>query len=199
MNEMNLSTLQKKRLIFLLGPRYKNSNIFKIVYRNCDTLEKNLLKAFEILKLLYIESKWAPIFHPFKSTPKERRVYNRRYFGKTKEERIEKIKENQEFYNQELEKFEKLWENREENFTSEKIADRVSERIEADKNTTTDFDKKNKKTSQKSSLEDLAISKKEFEDQMISTQKLTPTAFKLFFKNDGENQNWIKENSIIDN
>ncbi len=185
MDDMNLSLLQKKRLIFLLGPRYKNSNIFKIVFRNFNTYEKNLLKAFDLLKMLYIEAKRAPIFHPIRATLQERKKYYRKHFGKTKEEREIKIKECKEKYQKELEAFEKLWENRQENFTAEKVAERVHKRIATDKLVKEDLIREQEKQRKGAKLEDLAITKEEIEQKIIETKKLTPAAFKMFFK---ENQ-----------
>lgn len=182
MDDMNLSELQKKRLIFLLGPRYKNSSNFKIVYRNYDSFEKNLLKAFDVLRMLYIEAKRAPLFHPIKATLQERKKFYRRYFGKTKEERDKNIKLAQEKYKKELEQFEKLWENQPENFTQEKITQRVQKRLASDKLVKDDFIREQEKDRKGAQLEDLAITKEEVEQKIIENKKLTPAAFKLFFK-----------------
>lgn len=185
MEHMNLSSLQKKRLIFLLGPRYKNSNVFKIVFRDYDTYQKNLLKAFDLLKLLYIEAKRAPIFHPVRATLQERKRYLRKYFGKTKEEREKNMKLNNEKYQKDLEEFEKLWENRQVNFTEEKIFERVEKRLEKDKLIEEDFIREHGKDRKGIKREELAITKEEVERQFVESTKLTPKAFKLFFK-DGE-------------
>ncbi len=181
MNHMNLSELQKKRLIFLLGPRYKNSSVFKIVYRNYDSFEKNLLKAFDLLKMLYIEAKRAPVFHPVKATLRERKKFFRRAFGKTKEEREKNLKLNQEKYKKELEEFEKLWENRAENFTEEKIAERMQKRLASFKLEKEDLYREQAKERKSALLEDLAVTKQEVEQKIIENKKLTPAAFKLFF------------------
>lgn len=182
MEDMNLSSLQKKRLIFLLGPRYKNSDIFKIVFRNFETYEKNLIKAFDILKMLFIEAKRAPIFHPIRATLQERKRFYRKHFGKTKEEREKKMTENNEKLKKEIETFEKLWENRLENFTAEKVEERLSKRVAKDKLVKEDLIREQEKDRKGAKLENLAITKEEVEQRIIETKKLTPAAFKLFFK-----------------
>jgi len=182
MDDMDLSALQKKRLIFLLGPRYKNSTVFKIVFRNFDTHQKNLFKAFEILKLLYIEAKRAPVFHPVKATLQERKKYYRKHFGKTKEEREINFKKNEEIYNKEIVEFEKLWENRQLNFTQEKIEERVENRLAKDKLMKDDLIRELEKERKGVHMEELAITKEEVEQKIIETKRLTPAAFKLFYK-----------------
>lgn len=61
MNEMNLSPKQKERLIFLLGPRYKNDNIMKIVVDMHEDYTQNLEKGIEMVKELYLEALRAPM------------------------------------------------------------------------------------------------------------------------------------------
>ncbi len=183
-DNMNLSALQKKRLIFLLGPRYKNSSVFKIVYRNYDSYEKNLLKAFELLKLVYIEAKRAPIFHPFRSTPRERKVYYRNYFGKTKDARDKGIKAMNELYNKEIIQFRKLLENKNENFNEDEINERIEKRLKTQKLNQEKIDLHISSDQKEAILEDLGITKKEIEEKIIENKKLTPRAFKLFFKNE---------------
>ena len=60
MEDWNLTPLQRERLIFLLGPRYRNSPYFRVIVRNYATKEENLQRATEILTELYLESKRAP-------------------------------------------------------------------------------------------------------------------------------------------
>ena len=184
MNDMNLSHLQRKRLIFLLGPRYKNSSKFKIVYRKLETMEKNLEKAFEILKLLYIEAKRAPILHPTKCSPKERATYFKKYLGKTKEERNVKRKEIDEMYKKDLNNFNLLKKNKEENFTLDKIRGRMEERL---KQINIDMTKKieSEALGKKGSLTKkiITLKKEEIQEEYVQNKKLTPKAFKMFVQN----------------
>jgi len=60
MEDWKLTQKQKERLIFLLGPRYKNSPYFKVVTDSYPTREQNYQKAMDILHELYMESKRAP-------------------------------------------------------------------------------------------------------------------------------------------
>ena len=193
-NDMKLTMLQRKRLIFLLGPRYRNSDNFKIVFKNYNELQKNIIKAFEILKLLYIEAKRAPTFHPVKSTPRERRNYYRKYLGKTQEERSIKKKELDQRYENDTKKLEKLWENKEENFTMEKIRERVLNKVKMDEQISFENIEATKNVIKESTLEELPISKKDYEENLVKSRKLTPKAFKLFFEKSDNNQNQIEEN-----
>jgi len=48
-------------LIFLLGPRYKNDNIMKIVIDQYEDPIQNVNKGLEIVKELYFEALRAPM------------------------------------------------------------------------------------------------------------------------------------------
>jgi len=60
MKEMNLTKLQKLRLIKLLGPRYKNKDKFEIISEAYGTFEDNFMKVMEIARELYWEAIRAP-------------------------------------------------------------------------------------------------------------------------------------------
>ncbi|CAG9315627.1 unnamed protein product [Blepharisma stoltei] len=60
MRNWNLTKLQKERLIFLLGTRYKNSPTFKVVCNHYATREENWQKCMDILHELFYECKRAP-------------------------------------------------------------------------------------------------------------------------------------------
>jgi len=62
MREMNLATLQRERLIFLLGPRFnpKKPYQLKIVAKQHNTFSENYMKAFQLLRELYWEALRAP-------------------------------------------------------------------------------------------------------------------------------------------
>lgn len=186
---MNLTSLQKKRLIFLLGPRYKNTPIFKIVYRNFDTVEKNILKAFEILRLLYNEAKRAPNFHPTKSNPKERRRLLAKYYGKTLQERNINLKIHEEKYKKEIENFEKLWAEKQEHFTLEKVQDRIINKVDLDRKAFEENEHKQMDNIEEKKLENFTISKKDYQENMFNSKKLTPKTFKLFFEKSDQAQN----------
>ena len=61
MRNWHLTKLQKRRLAFLLGPRYvPHSNFFKVVSRQFNSKELNLQRCQDIISELYLESKRAP-------------------------------------------------------------------------------------------------------------------------------------------
>jgi len=60
--EMKLFPLQEQRLIFLLGRRYKNNGILKLVCQQTDNIETNVAIARDTLKQLYLEALRAPIY-----------------------------------------------------------------------------------------------------------------------------------------
>ena len=60
MDTWNLTKLQKERLLFLLGPRYKGVPRFKIVGREYATREQNIQKCMDVIYELLMETKRAP-------------------------------------------------------------------------------------------------------------------------------------------
>jgi hypothetical protein len=110
--EMNLSPLQKQRMIFLLGPRYKkNSKTFKIVCRQYTKWEHNIARTIDIFRQLYWEAKRAPIYYLPIMKSKQRRSFRDKILGKnlTPAERQEKIKELNKTMEEGQAEFDKLW------------------------------------------------------------------------------------------
>ena len=60
LREMGLSTEQRERFVFLLGPRYSGTPINKIVYGKYHTYAENYVKCFEQFREIYWESIRAP-------------------------------------------------------------------------------------------------------------------------------------------
>jgi hypothetical protein len=79
---MYLTPLQKKRMIFLLGPRWKNDGKVKIVSRQYPVFEHNMARGFDIFRQLYWEAKRAPMYIWAKMKNSERRAAVRKIFGK---------------------------------------------------------------------------------------------------------------------
>jgi len=112
LDEMALSPLQEKRLIFLLGPRYKQSGRrFKIVCRQYTKWEHNIARVMDIFRQLYWEAKRAPIYYLPIMKYKERRRFRDRILGKnlTPQERVLKIKQLEESLQQGRTEFDQLW------------------------------------------------------------------------------------------
>jgi len=57
---MGLTKLQRKRLIALIGTRYKQSDKFALTCDVYATWEENLVKILEMARELYWEAKRAP-------------------------------------------------------------------------------------------------------------------------------------------
>jgi len=57
---MGLSKLQRRRLVKLIGPRYKNKDQFELVSEAFDNFEDNLMKVMEMARELYWEALRAP-------------------------------------------------------------------------------------------------------------------------------------------
>lgn len=60
MRNWHLTPLQKERLIFLLGSRYKNSCKFRVVVRQYPKLDQNMQRCLDIIQELWLETKRAP-------------------------------------------------------------------------------------------------------------------------------------------
>lgn len=60
LRDLGLAPLQRERFIFLLGPRYKNSHIVKLVCKQYNTFHENYMRVMEILREIYWESLRAP-------------------------------------------------------------------------------------------------------------------------------------------
>ena len=85
---MGLAPLQRQRFIFLLGNRYTGSGKIKIVCRQYNTFHENFIRAHEILRELYWESKRAPSINTTAlKNPYRREFFKKKFFGRTFEER----------------------------------------------------------------------------------------------------------------
>lgn len=86
---MGLAPLQRQRLIFLLGNRYTGSDKIKIVCRQYNTFHENFIRAHEILRELYWESKRAPSINTTAlKNPYRREFFKKKFLGRTREERV---------------------------------------------------------------------------------------------------------------
>jgi hypothetical protein len=184
---MGLGPLQKKRLLFLLGPRCKDRKTLTINVRQYNNYEHNMIRASDILKQLYWEAKRAPVIIWEKMRPKERRKLIVRVLGKTKEIREMKKEELKKEYDIEVVNFEKLFTD-EKNLTYEAYKERIKKRGFLDKfKSEEDIAREQEQKGPKITLEE---SLKDFKKDAIKRKSLTPKAYKLFFeKNEEENKN----------
>ena len=93
---MGLAPLQRQRFIFLLGPRYTGSDKIKLVCKQYNTYHENYVRLFETLREIYWEAKRAPETNTTAlKNPYRRETLKKKFYGKTREERIatmEKLK-----------------------------------------------------------------------------------------------------------
>lgn len=107
LHEWPMSSLQKERLIFLLGPRYKDKPEVKMTVKQFPTFIENSQRAKEIVTELVLESLRAPnidikaIRNPYY---KDRA---KKEYGKTKEIRDQRRAEEEEFKAKAYELYEK--------------------------------------------------------------------------------------------
>jgi hypothetical protein len=90
MGKMGLSPEQRERMVFLLGPRYKeeHGNRVKIVCRQFLTFEENYMRALETFREIFWESKRAPDrIATLTRNPYRREFLLKKIYGKTAEER----------------------------------------------------------------------------------------------------------------
>jgi hypothetical protein len=93
--DMKLAPLQRERFIYLMGNRWTGSDKVKIVCRQYNTYHENLLRANEILREIYWESKRAPSTNTSAiRNPYRREFLKKKLLGKTRAERLAKIEQN---------------------------------------------------------------------------------------------------------
>jgi hypothetical protein len=190
--EIMLSPLQKKRMIFLLGPRYnQRTSKFKIVCRRYATYEHNFAKAVDIFRQLYWEAKRAPIFHLPTMRPSERKMFKRKILGTklTKEQTEAKITELNQFYAKSYETFNALYETG--NYTLDVVKQRIEERLFKGGQEKEEQILKERLEKEKAAEELLA--KENVEKELVKKNVLTQKAYDLFFKSDKYDKNDKKD------
>jgi hypothetical protein len=177
-DDMNLTPLQKKRMIFLLGRRYRNDNKLRITVKQYNDAHYNYARGVDIIKQLYYEAKRAPLFIWEKMYNRERRYFKRKFIGKTQEELEQGFAEAQKWGEEEVAKFEELWKDQ-SNFTEEKIKERYEKKLQS--NVQTMQESKSESSSQH--LEGIAT-KEEYYKGLVKDRVLSPKAYKTFFENE---------------
>jgi hypothetical protein len=77
-----------------LGPRFTGSDKIKIVCKQYNTYHENYVRALEILREIYWEAKRAPTIDVTSiRNPYRREFLKKKFYGKTKEERLATMKE----------------------------------------------------------------------------------------------------------
>lgn len=76
-------------MIFLLGNRFTGSDKIKIVCKQYNTFHENYVRAHEILREIYWESKRAPETNTTAiKNPYRREFFKKKFLGRTREERL---------------------------------------------------------------------------------------------------------------
>ncbi len=116
LDKMDLTPLQKRRLIFILGDRYlvrlkiryRGHPRIQIKVNQFDKYEHNYIKALEIIRQLYWEAKRAPPFIAERMPLRERRRILSKVLGRTREERIKAMQDMMPKYEEAREEFETI-------------------------------------------------------------------------------------------
>lgn len=96
MRDLKLAPLQRRRMIFLLGPRYNPAkpHHIKIVYSQYNTFQENYQRCYQTLREIFWESKRAPAhIWTFQNNPYRREKIIKKLYGRTAEERNAKRRE----------------------------------------------------------------------------------------------------------
>ncbi len=180
--DMFLTPLQKKRLIFLLGPRWRGDGKVKIVMRKYTNMKDNLNKAFETFRQLYWEAKRAPMYIWARMNNTQRRKAARKVFGHKLPENIQELKEkaNKEVEEQQKQFYE-MYDNRQ--YTAQVFKDSVQKRLDEKYSSGS----AEAKSQEQRELEiqkktESFIAKEEIEKSLVKKKVLTKKAFETFFR-----------------
>lgn len=171
LNEMGFAPLQRQRFIFLLGNRYTGSSKIKIVCRQYNTYHENFLRAHEILRELYWESKRAPALNTTAlKNPYRREFFKKKFFGRTREDRLAFMKSFEEMDAQHRLDVDKQELGLMEEDAQKQESMRKKRREYAQKRLSLGFNDKGKEEVADSVIEELEFKSKEYEKQ-IEEQK----------------------------
>lgn len=171
LNEMGLAPLQRQRFIFLLGNRYTGSSKIKIVCRQYNTFHENFIRAHEILRELYWESKRAPAINTTAlKNPYRREFFKKKFMGRTREERLAFMKSFEEMDAQHRLDVDKQELGLMEEDAQKQESLRKKRREYAQKRLSLGFNDKGKEEVADSVIEELEYKSKEYEKQ-IEEQK----------------------------
>ena len=171
LNEMGLAPLQRQRFIFLLGNRYTGSSKIKIVCRQYNTFHENFIRAHEILRELYWESKRAPAINTTAlKNPYRREFFKKKFMGRTREERLAFMKSFEEMDAQHRLDVDKQELGLMEEDAQKQESLRKKRREYAQKRLSLGFNDKGKEEVVDSVIEELEYKSKEYEKQ-IEEQK----------------------------
>lgn len=175
-----MTALQRKRFIFLLGNRYKNSEKIRITVRHYNNFEDNFNKAKDIIRQMYLEAKRAPLFHP-RMKPRAKRKVLRSLYGPDCEERRKIFEEAKKEISHDFEQFKKF----RASATKEDIAERkkqlVIKYISQFKDSQSSEEAKS--AEQRNNFAEVKyLTREEVHKKLVEEKKLTEKAYNIFFK-----------------
>lgn len=204
-HNMNLTPLQQKRLIFLLGPRWKGDGRVKIVSRQYNKLGDNLARGFDIYRQLYWEAKRAPMYIWSRMNNSERRAAARKLFGKNIP--IEKLKQLKEEYSKKAEKakieFDNIYDNG--NYTPKFIKDNLQRYLDANQQEESlQKEQEHIRMTQATKKAEETLARENIEKSLVKKRILSKKAYETFYgsyneeneQGDGTGNN--TESGIID-
>jgi hypothetical protein len=200
---MNLTPLQQKRLIFLLGPRWKGDGRVKIVSRQYNKLEDNLARGFDIYRQLYWEAKRAPMYIWSRMNNSERRAAARKLFGKNLP--IEKLKQLKEEYSKKAEKakieFDNVYDNG--NYTPKFIKDNLQRYLDANAiDSSAQKEQEHIRMTEATRKAEETLVRDNIEKSLVKKRILSKKAYETFYGNYNEEEgdgNGVAENKTEGN
>jgi hypothetical protein len=183
--DMYLTPLQKRRLIFLLGPRYLGDGKVKIVMRKYTNLQDNLNKAIEIFQQLYWEAKRAPMYIWHKMSRKQQTRAKKKALGikgPLHANYRKSGKELQEFINQKKQYFNQIYESGQFNaeFVTKNI-DKILDAAYKTKDSSNDQEEHIKRSILERQAEE-RIARDQIQQNLVKQQVLSKKAYETFFK-----------------
>ena len=175
LTEMGLAPLQRQRLIFLLGNRYQGSDKIKIVCKQYNTWHENFVRANEILRELYWESKRAPDTNTTAQVnPYRRDFFKRKFLGRTREERLANEQEQKRFEEERRLKIDEHYLTLDQDISTKEESGRKKRREYAQRRAALGFNDKGQQEVEDKIMEDLEHKSKEYEKQIEEQKERKP-------------------------
>ena len=175
LTDMGLAPLQRQRLIFLLGNRYQGSDKIKIVCKQYNTWHENFVRANEILRELYWESKRAPdtnttaIVNPYR-----REFFKKKFLGRTREERLANEQEQQRLDQERRQQIDEHYLSLDQDISTKEESGRKKRREYAQRRAALGFNDKGQQEVEDKIMEDLEHKSKEYEKQIEEQKERKP-------------------------
>ena len=175
LTEMGLAPLQRQRFIFLLGNRYTGSDKIKIVCKQYNTFHENFVRANEILRELYWESKRAPDTNTTALVnPYRREFFKKKFLGRTLEERVANAKALEQLDQEHRLKIDQQILGLEQKNSEKQETGRKRRREYAQKRAALGFNDKGKDEVEDKIMEDLEYKSREYEKQIEEQKERKP-------------------------